>query len=423
MKTKAKRIRWGDRTLDNDIKYGGFLSYRHLRIIGWACLIIAQVGVVLKLEGKLAPATVGTIDIWNTIISVISGLTIPMFLLANLSTILQKRGNFKALFIKFGGMALGMYILANFIVFHYGFQSLNAVGAALNWADAARFFGELLPAFGKTGYTLNIFIDMLLVVLMFFFANYAPNAKAFQGKRIALFRLMILLPVAYEVAGIILKYKIGMGEFSVPSPVFFLLPSKPPLIFAAFFIIVAALKISEVAYLHRKGHTQETYEEHIKTKAHSLKISVGISSAFTVIALIDLALFILLLFTSVAKYQAMFPKATEEQIELYTMTRMNVFENIGFGGAVGLILAVPVVMLFSYTKTHKNPKIDLIIPIAGVALIVLVLLEGIFQVITLNLPIFFQKIREFIDRYVNGEPDPQQEQAAALLSWIRNIHL
>lgn len=423
MKTKAKRIRWGDRTLDNDIKYGGFLSYRHLRIIGWACLIIAQIGVVLKLEAKLAPETANAIEIWNLVISIISGLTIPLFLLANLSTILQKRGDFKSLFIKFGGMALGMYILANFVVFHFGFRTLHALDPATTWADAARLFGELLPGLGKTGYTLNIFIDMLLVVLMFFFANYAPQSKAFQGKRIAIFRAMIILPVAYEVAGIFLKYYAGMGAFVIPSPVFFLLPTKPPLIFGAFFVIVVALKISEVAYLHRKGHSAESLAEHLQTKAHSLKISVGISAAFVVFALIDLALFILLFFLTANKVQAAAaPGTSQELIDYEIYLRMNIFEEIGFGGAVGLILVAPLVILFSYTKKHKNPKIDLIIPAAGVLLIVVVLLEGTFQVITLNLPIFIQKIREAIDRFINGE-EPPQEGTASLISLIQNIHL
>ena len=420
----STRIKWRDRTPENDIKYGGFLSYRHLRIIAWFCLIVAQIGVVLKLEGKLAPSTQSTIDAWNSVISVIGGLPVPLFLLANFSTILQKRGDYKSLFIRFGGLAVGLYLLANIIVFHYGFRSLLAIGGAQNWADAARFFGALLPLFGQTGYTLNIFIDMLLVVLMFFFINYEPQTKAFQGWRIGLFRAMFILPVAYEVGGIILKYFITMGKFTIPSPIFFLLPSKPPLIFIAFVIIVLGLKISEIAYIKRPGNSKESFLEHIKTKAHSLKISIGISAAFLAMALVDLVLVVIIYIVTSSHYAAAFPEYTAEQIEMLTMLRLNDFTSIGIGDSVGLVLAIPLVLLFSYTKQHKNPKIDLFIPIAGVALIALVLFEGTFQVITLNMPSFLDKLREAIKQFFGdrGEETPPEE-AMGLLSWVRQIHL
>ena len=417
----SNRIKWRDRMPENDIKYGGYLSYRHLRIIGWVCLIIAQVAVILKLEVKLAPDTASVVDTWTTIISIFAGLPVPLFLLANFSTILQKRGDYKSLFIKFGGLALVMYILANFLVFHYGYRTLAAVNPSLNWGDAADLFGQLLPLFGKTGYTLNIFIDMLLVVLMFFFANYEPKTKAFEGKRVYLFRAMIILPVAYEVAAILIKYHIGMGNMTIPSPIFFLLPSKPPLIFAAFFVIVVGLKFSEWRYLRREGNTKEKFEQHILTRAHSLKISIGISVAFAIFAIADLALMIGLLFASYAQYAAI-AGITPEEVELLAMNRMDVFENIGIGGSVGLILVIPLVMLFSYTKQHKNPKIDLIIPIAGVALIALVLIEGTFQVVTLNIGSFFEKLRQIINEYVNGESEGEPS-AHLLISWVRNIHL
>ena len=37
----------------------------------------------------------------------------------------------------------------------------------VNYIDASNFFGTLLPAIGRVGYTLNIFIDMLLITLLF----------------------------------------------------------------------------------------------------------------------------------------------------------------------------------------------------------------------------------------------------------------
>ena len=426
---KAKRVKWKDRTLENDIKYGGFLSYRHLRIIAWACLIIAQVGVVLKLEAKLAPETANVIDTWNLVISIIGALPVPLFLLANLSTILQSRGDYKGLFIRYGGLAIVMYLLANFLVFHYGYRTLAALNPATTWGDASRLFGEILPLFGKTGYILNIFIDMLLVVLMFFFTNYEPRTKIFQGKRIYLFRLMVLLPIAYEIVGIILKYKAGMAaldgtNFWIPSPVFFLLPSKPPFIFAAFVFIVLGLKLSKFFYLKRKGHTKEQLEEHIQTKAHSLKISIGIAACFVIFALIDLVVILVLMFTTYSNYAAAYPDYTQEVVSALAWARIEIYEGIGFGEAIGLIIVAPLVLLFSYTKTHKNALVDTLIPVAGIALIALVLLEGCFEVLTLNVAAFLEKVREFANKILGGGGEESGGgEARLLLTWIRSIHL
>ena len=420
----TKRIKWRDRTPENDIKYGGFLSYRHLRIIGWICLAIAQIGVVLKLEAKLAPDTAATIDILSMVISIFAALPVPLFLLANLSTILQKRGDYKSLFKKYGVMAAGMYLLANLLVFYHGFRFLNSLNPSITFGDALDTFGILLPALGKTGYTLNIFIDMLLVLLMFFFMNYEPTTKAFQGKRVILFRLMFLLPVAYEVCAILVKYHIGMGNFSVPSPVFFLLPSKPPLIFAAFVFVVLGLKIGQVRYLKRGDHTPADYEEHVKTNAHSLKISIAIAIIFVIFAIIDFVLIIGLMITSIFKYMEEYPGLTEDQLEMLVLTRLGVIESIGIGSSVGLLLVAPLVPMFSYTKTHENTKIDTLIPVAGIGLIALILFQGLFEVITWNLSAFLEKLSNAIGEATGGgETEPAAVEAHHLLNWINNVHL
>jgi uncharacterized membrane protein len=46
-----------------------------------------------------------------------------------------------------------------------------------------------------------------------------------------------------------------------------------------------------------------------------------------------------------------------------------------------LLLIIPLVLLFDYKKTYKNSMIDIVIPVAGVAMVVLVYLEGGFQIV------------------------------------------
>ena len=179
---KKKRIKWKNRTLENDIKYSGYLSYRHLRIIGWICLAISQIAIIMNLQTKLNPASAEQLNVWKTVLSYIATLPLPLFFLANYSQMTQKKSNFKSMFISYGGIALGLYILCNFIVLHYGYRTMKAFDPTTTYGDAVTFFGILLPAAGKVGYSLNIFIDMLMITFLFFFIYYEPT-KFFVGKK------------------------------------------------------------------------------------------------------------------------------------------------------------------------------------------------------------------------------------------------
>ena len=54
---------------------------------------------------------------------------------------------------------------------------------------------------------------------------------------------------------------------------------------------------------------------------------------------------------------------------------------VGFGESSSLLLLAPVVLLFSYTRKPKYPWIGLLIPAAGVILILLIYLEGGHQLL------------------------------------------
>ncbi|MBQ9449604.1 MAG: hypothetical protein IJU60_07015 [Acholeplasmatales bacterium] len=403
---KQKRIKWKDRTPDNDIKYAGYLSYRHLRIIGWVCLAIAQIAGVMRLQIKLNPASQEELKVWMEIFGYISALPLPLFFLANYSQMTAKKSNFKSMFISYGGIALALYIVSNFIVImHFGYRAMKCLDSSTSYADAFEFFGILLPAIGKVGYTLNIFIDLLLITFLFFFIYYEPK-KFFLGKKKILFRLLVILPIIYEIGAIFIKYQTYFGGMEINSFVFFLLPSKPPLLFAAFVIIIFAVKIAEIRHIKKEGHSKETWEEYSKTHAHSLRVSICISVVFLICALLDFAAIIAAMLIisaqsvgyasdpyiqSLPYYEGM----TVEQIqEYYINTKMSAFANAGFGGSVALILIIPLVILFSYTKTHKDTKIDKLLPIAGIGLIFVIYLEGMFQVVTGNIARIIQNIKD-----------------------------
>ena len=60
---------------------------------------------------------------------------------------------------------------------------------------------------------------------------------------------------------------------------------------------------------------------------------------------------------------------------------------IGFGASAPLIFMAPLVLLFSYTRTHKNRVFDAGIPFVGVVLIIFVYLESFYQGLKMLFPI------------------------------------
>ena len=169
-----KKIKLRDRTLKNDIKFKGPLSYRELRIIGWAFIVLAQIAVILNLNTKINPANGIYLNGWANFFQGLSYFSLPLFLVANMACIIQRRDNFKNMLLFYGGAALGMYLLGNFVVFHYGRGLMNSISPT-TWGEAADLFGLLLPALGKNGYVFNIFIDLFLCSLMYFFLYYQPK--------------------------------------------------------------------------------------------------------------------------------------------------------------------------------------------------------------------------------------------------------
>lgn len=383
---KEGHIRLRDRTLDNDIKYRGPLSYRYLRIIAWVCLIIAQIGMVAKLNITIVKSSEQAIGWVRDMGEIFASFPLPLFLLANFAVMYQKRESWKKLLMFYGGIALLLYIVANVVIIHYGYGFVNAF-AKIEFMDMAKTFGLLLFGLGKTGLVFNIFIDLFLCALVFYFLNYKP--KSFKGKKLYIFRSFAIFPILYEVASILIKYFVGVGAMDIPFFCFFLLTSKPPLMFAAIIALFVILKIEELRKM--KQHlNSEFVKEHRKTNAHSLRFSIIIAITFFVAGTLD---FIIYSASSIALTSSLIADVGDEDFAVGMA--MYVISHMGFGDAIPLLLIAPLTLLFSYTKVHKNKKIDPLIPVVGLLLIIFVYVEGIFQIIVVNVARVVEIIREF----------------------------
>ncbi|MCR5491687.1 MAG: hypothetical protein K6F32_06135 [Bacilli bacterium] len=421
----SSRIKWKHRTPENDIAYGGFLSYRAVRIIAWVCMVLAQIAVIMNFNVKVNPGSEEALATPISIFDFFSTLPIPLFMLANFTQIMQGRDELKRGMIRYGAMAVGMYIVANLVVLHYGFRLSNAFTGKIGFYNSSMLFGVFLAAVGRVGYSMNVFIDLFLCFLLFFFMNYNPK-KIFTGKKVIFFRVLVLLPIAYEIAAIFVKYNISLGSlyggFDIPSFVFFLLPGKPPFIFLAFVAIVFLMKISERRYLKEPGHTHATYAEYITTNAHSLRVSIMISIVFAACAVVDIIVTFSSMIGVTASIAINSPQITDEvALEI----AVDGLSNTGLLGSITLLFIIPIVLLFSYKKVHKNPKVDMFIPIAGIALMLFVYVEGIFQVVTLNLAQFVAKVKEVIDSLSTEDTatDGSEELLASIANTAKGIWL
>lgn len=68
------------------------------------------------------------------------------------------------------------------------------------------------------------------------------------------------------------------------------------------------------------------------------------------------------------------------------------------GSHARMILLIPIVLLFSYNRRHKNQKVDSYITIGGIVLAVIVGIEGIYQGLVMNLPILRNMILEMLEQ-------------------------
>ena len=384
-KKKRKRKKLIEYTPENDIKHRGPLSYRHLRIFAWSFFAISQIAVILSVGNKAGLACSPEIAV--DIISFFRNFMMPLFLLANFSFILRGHANFKSLIIKFSASTLGFAAGYYIIYEHY---LVGLASAFLGDAASARSFLDyiFLELAGGGAKTLNVFLDLLLCTLLFYFLMYVPK-KHFQGKKIIIFRLFAILPVLYEMGSLAFKF-LGLTNVLPISPYAYpALTCKPPMTFVAFIAIAIFFKFRKRHFL-KKGKTEEEYERFLTTKANSWQVARIITYFFIAAAAIDILIMVIVPAISMMPYLP-----DEEAMSMQYIIMFLTLYDMGFGGAIALLAIIPFTLLFDYTKEYKNKKADIIIPIAGIAAIAFIYLEGFFQ-LTKQVPDLIERLIERI---------------------------
>ena len=387
---KQKRIKLKDRTIENDIKYKGVLSYRHLRIIAWSILVIVQIATIFKINGHFDPVFAANTRWFIIATNVIRDLPLPLLLLANITVILQRKSNWKRLFLFYGGVALLLYVIANFVIFHYGSGLMYAIRGTNDLYQDSLTYGSLLMGLGRSGYVFNFFIDLFLFSLTCYFLYYTPKGGFKSDKHRILFRSLVLLPFLYEISCIIIKSFSIYGFFPMPSFIYFLLPCKPPLLFVAFYLLLLLYRLHETKRVKKNIMDEEKMKEYRKTNAHTFRFSIVLASLFALAAIIGL---LLLVIYSIVIY---IHKDNAQQLMYFR----SLSEHLNIDFSFGLLFMIPISLLFDYKKVHKNNKIDMFVPLVGIGLIIFVYIEGLYQILMANLAEFMEKLKEIVNSFL-----------------------
>ena len=388
IRKKNGKIRLHAVTLESDISYRGPLSSREFKILGWLCIVLAQVVVMMKLGGKINPVLGEKFSGMSGWIQTLAEMALPFLLISNFAVMLNNRKSYKNQIITNAAMMVSFFLLYFLFFYHFILGSFAALGdGSMNFMNVAqRFFHSV----SSTGFfCFNIFVDLFLCSLFMFFINYIPS-RFFQGRKIIIFRLMAILPIGYEVASMILKWKSAGGDIQLPFFVFPLLTVKPPMTFLVFMILTIFVKRRESRFI-KQGGSYEDYDVFLQTNRNSFSFAVFAAIILFVAGLMDLILTVLIpVIQSFAK----------EDHDLALAMALKQMLAIGMGGAIQLAFLSPIMLLFSYTRKRSNPRLDTLIPVVAVVFIILVYLQGFYQimhVLPISGKINFQELFYLID--------------------------
>ena len=368
-----KRVRLHEQGAHNDIKYSGPLSFQSFQILGWACIAVTVIMALMKIAMKVNPADTERFVRINQIISFIAEMSLPFLLMANFARILNNTDGYRKQLLKNGGAMAALFLV--FMIF-FNRYVVGTVGLLLQ--DSKEAYPLVMTSFYGVNprgfFAFNIFVDLFLCTLVMYFMNARPT-KVFTGKKIYIFRALTILPIAYEVASILLKGKAAAGSILLPSWVFPLLTVKPPMTFLVFVFLAVHIKTRELRYC-RHGKTHDDYQEFLKTNRNAWHFSVYAAIVLFIAGVIDLIIAILLLAGQAGSAEGLDAIMASEKAFKNTIAM-----SIGFGKSTCLMFFAPIVLLFNYTKIPKNKTVGMLIPVAGILLIALIGVQGIYQLV------------------------------------------
>ncbi len=286
---RRTRIHNINRTAENDIRYRGPLSYRHLLIMGWLAIVFMVIGIWTSLGISLDPKSPDWMFTINRISKSIGNYALPLLLFSNFCIILDEKKAYKDLLIKNGVLTLAMVAAYMLLIGRYLTGIVNMFTDDIEKTNAIII--ALLREGTRTGdLAFNLFIDLLLCTLFMCFLNYVPK-KGFFAKHLLAFRWLAVIPIIYETGSLAIRILSASGRITPSFYIYPFLTTKAPMSFVMFVALCLYIKVRERIFL-RNGKTLQDYKEFLKTNANSWQFSVYASLILVVTCVIDMLLLI-----------------------------------------------------------------------------------------------------------------------------------
>lgn len=363
----------------DDIRYRGPLTHQSFLILGWLCIVASAAAMMVNLGIRINPEMKNQLARTADLMETFADLALPLLLISNFARILGNDEGYGQQLWRNGVAALGVFAAFNLAFGHFLVGSLKLVSAKPD--EVMPLVMETFHDANSSGFTaFNLFVDLFLCTLFMFFLNYRPR-RVFVGKWVIAFRLLAVLPVGYEVASILLRAASATGRIALPVWSFALLTVKPPIAFLVFMLMALFIKAREWRYCSN-GNTPADYEAFLQTNRNSLHISLFMALLLAVAGIVDFSLM------------------------LYVMNPDKVMNRLTFGIAAGigestpLLFVAPLMPLLSYTRRPWLKDVDLLIPVAGVLLALLVVLQGGYQILAVSKvpPIDLREVKSLLEQ-------------------------
>ena len=371
-KARRRFKRLHERGVHDDIRYRGPISFQGFMALGWLCIVMSVVVIVMKLGIKVNPQKMGGLANTGEILGYLPALSVPFMLIANFSRLLNNEEGYKAQILRNGLATMGIFVGFNAFFYHYIVGALTKITTEPN--QVMPMVMDLVTMFTHYGFLcFNIFIDLFLCTLFMFFLNYHPK-RVFRGNWIVLFRLFAIFPVTYEVGSILIKAACADGRVKLPVWSFPLLTVKPPMTFFVFVLMVLFLKFREMRYC-RHGNTRKDYEAFLRTNRNSLHFSIYLTVMLILAGIADAVIMLYMMIQQAGSVEAL-EKLMEAADEYYPLAVA-----VGFGKSIPLMFIAPLMLLYSYSRKPKFAKLTTLIPMAGIGLIAFVVIQGAYQLL------------------------------------------
>ena len=441
---KPPRARFHEFSAENDIRYRGLLTYQHFQFLGWLCIAAVQAAFLMRVCGKADPAYAAEYGWLQEMLESMGSMSLPLLLIANFAQILDDSDGYRRTLLKNVAASLLICGLSSLLFYRYLAGAMARIG--IDPAAATPALEKFARTLSPTRFeAYNIFIDLLMCSLVMFFLNYRPKRVLRPWARL-LFRLLALLPVAYEVGCMMLKVMSSRQLIDLPFWAFSLLPVKPPMTFVLFLILAVFIKTRELRF-RRHGKTHEDYQAFLRTNRNARNFSFFLAAMILLVSFVDYLIYTT--YSTLGTVQRMeemigdvntflssdaataalpeadsslsaqpspLPSAPEEEVEPdwekvaqellndIAKEESGIASALGFGGSVSLLWLIPPILLFSYTRRPRLKKAGVLIPPGTMVLILFLYLEtGLFLMSRLHLPkVDIVQLTESLSRLIHS---------------------